>query len=116
MFWREFSLRFDTGVVADSARSGTDASSACLGLTWGATLHHELRLFVERCGFSPIEALRSATSLTAMNFGLSDRGRIAKGMKADLLLVEGNPLEGIDDTLNIRAVWRDGVLCLTYSD
>ena len=63
---------------------------------------------------TPAEALRSATSLVAKRFQFTDRGRIAEGLNADLLLVEGNPLEDIDATLNIRGVWRDGSLCSTY--
>ena len=71
-------------------------------------MHHELYLFVHEAGFSPREALRAATSVTAKRFGLNDRGLIAEGRKADLLLVEGNPLEDIRDTLNLKAIWRDG--------
>jgi imidazolonepropionase-like amidohydrolase len=70
---------------------------------------------VDKCGFTPIEALRSATSITAKRFGFGDRGKIAKGLKADLVLVEGNPSEDIDATLNLRGVWRDGVLAKTYA-
>jgi imidazolonepropionase-like amidohydrolase len=81
-----------------------------LGTAWGLSLHHELFLFVNKCGFTPVEALRSATSVTARCFGFGDRGRIAKGLNADLVLVEGNPCEDIDATLNLRGVWRDGVL------
>lgn len=94
---------------------GSDAATPALGTAWGASLHLELKLFVEECGFTPKEALRSATSLTAKRFGFADRGIIAEGKKADLLLVEGNPLEDIDHTLDIRAVWRDGRLCSEYA-
>jgi hypothetical protein len=31
-------------------------------------------------------------------------------------LVEGNPLDDIDATLNLRGVWKEGVLCSTYAD
>ena len=39
---------------------------------------------------------------------LSDRGRIAAGWRADLLLVEGDPTVDIGDSLSIRKVWRRG--------
>jgi len=78
-------------------------------------MHHELYLFVHKIGMTPAEALRSATSLTAKRFKFEDRGRLAEGLNADLLLVEGNPLEDIGATLNIRGVWRDGNMCSTYS-
>jgi imidazolonepropionase-like amidohydrolase len=65
---------------------------------------------------SPEEALRSATSLTAKRFRFEDRGRLAKGLNADLLLVEGNPLEDISTTLNIRGVWREGNACSYHAE
>lgn len=77
-------------------------------------MHHELYLFVQEVGMSPAEALRSATSLIAKRFRFADRGMLARGLNADLLLVEGNPLKDISDTLNIRGVWREGIMCSTY--
>lgn len=77
-------------------------------------MHHELYLFVKHCGFSPAEALRAATFLNAKRFGFTDRGQIKEGLRADLVLVEGNPLEGIDATLDLRGVWKEGMLCRTY--
>jgi imidazolonepropionase-like amidohydrolase len=82
------------------------------GLAHGASLHHELQLLVA-AGLTPIEALRAATSTPARRFGLTDRGRIAPGAHADLLLVDGNPTTNISDTLSIRAVWRRGVQLIT---
>ncbi|MFI5844780.1 amidohydrolase family protein [Catenuloplanes sp. NPDC051500] len=89
---------------------GTDASMALPflgGVAHGASVHHEL-LYLVRAGLTPVEALRAATSTPARRFGLTDRGRIAPGLRADLLLVEGDPTTTIGDTLNIRAVWRRG--------
>jgi N-acyl-D-aspartate/D-glutamate deacylase len=99
---------------ASSLYSGSDSAGPALGTAWGLSLHHELFLFVDKCGFTPLEALRSATSVTAKRFGFDDRGRIAKGLKADLVLIEGNPVEDIDATLNLRGVWRDGALAEFY--
>lgn len=45
---------------------------------------------------------------------MKDRGRIAEGLRADLVLVEGNPLEDIDRTLDLRGVWKQGMLCSAY--
>jgi imidazolonepropionase-like amidohydrolase len=78
-------------------------------------MHHELYLFVHKIGMTPREALRSATCVIADRFRFSDRGRLAEGLNADLLVVEGNPLEDIDATLNIRGVWRDGNLCSAHA-
>ena len=78
------------------------------GITWGLSLHQELHLLVHQCGFTPEEALRSTTSVTARRFGWKDRGLIAPGRKADLVLVKGNPVVDIKDTLNLEGIWRDG--------
>ena len=86
--------------------AGTDAPNT--GTAHGVSMHGELALLVE-AGLSPIEALRAATSAPAEAFGLDDRGRIAKGMRADLLLVEGDPTEDIDATRRIAGVWQAGV-------
>jgi len=78
------------------------------GLAHGASLHQELMLLVA-AGFMPVESLRAATSVPARRFSLTDRGRIAPGLRADLLLVDGDPLTNITDTLSINSVWRSGV-------
>ncbi|OCK75243.1 hypothetical protein K432DRAFT_429545 [Lepidopterella palustris CBS 459.81] len=93
---------------------GSDSASAAWGTAWGVSIHHELYLLVKEAGMTPEEALRSATSITARRFNFTDRGRLVEGLNADLLLVEGNPLEDIDATLNLRGVWREGVLCSWY--
>lgn len=65
---------------------------------------------------TPIEALCSATSVVAKCFRLDDRGRLEKGLNADILLVEGNPLDDISATLNIRGVWREGKMCSAHAE
>ncbi len=82
------------------------------GLAHGASLHHELQLLVA-AGLTPIEALRAATSTPARRFGLNDRGRIAPGFRADLVLVNGDPTTNICDTLSIRTVWHRGTQLTT---
>lgn len=59
----------------------------------GESLHHELELMIE-AGMSSLEVLRAATSVPAGYFGLRDRGSVGVGKRADLVLVDGNPLEG----------------------
>jgi imidazolonepropionase-like amidohydrolase len=73
----------------------------------GIALHHELELLV-RAGLSPAAVLAAATSVPADVFGLADRGRIARGLRADLLLVDGDPCTDITATRNIAAIWRNG--------
>lgn len=89
--------------------AGTDAAHlGAPGMAHGASLHDELRLLTT-AGFTPTEALRAATSVPARRFGLRDRGSVKPGLRADLVLVDGDPTVTIGDTLSIRRVWRNGV-------
>ncbi|GAA1290338.1 amidohydrolase family protein [Pseudonocardia aurantiaca] len=95
--------------------AGTDASFPATflgGVAHGASVHHELQYLV-RAGLTPVEALRAATATPARRFALTDRGRVAPGMRADLLLVDGDPTTAIRDTLNLRSVWRRGTRLLS---
>jgi imidazolonepropionase-like amidohydrolase len=86
--------------------AGTDAPVP--GQTYGASLHGELALLVA-AGLTPIEALVAATSAPARAFGLSDRGRISPGLRADLVLVDGDPTMDIRATRRIVSVWKRGM-------
>lgn len=86
--------------------AGSDAPNT--GTVHGATLHRELELLV-RAGLSPAAALAAATSNPARAFRLEDRGRIARGLRADLVLVDGDPTTEITDTRKIVEVWKGGV-------
>jgi len=86
--------------------AGTDAPNP--GTSHGASIHRELELLV-RSGFTPMEALQSATSVPAATFHLDDRGVIAPGKRADLLLVKGDPTQDILATRDIVSVWKLGV-------
>lgn len=85
--------------------AGTDAPMP--GTAHGASLHRELELLVQ-ASLTPLEALAAATSVPAHAFGLDDRGRIAPGLRADLVLVEGDPSQDILATRRIRGVWKRG--------
>ena len=85
--------------------AGTDAGNA--GTLYGISMHRELAALVE-AGLSPAEALAAATSAPAAAFRLGRRGCIARGCKADLLLVEGNPAADVRATRHIVEVWKDG--------
>lgn len=86
--------------------AGTDAGNP--GTAHGLSLHRELEMLVQ-AGLSPIAALTAATSAPAKAFGLTDRGRIAPGRRADLLLVEGDPTVDVLATRAIAGVWKLGV-------
>ena len=64
-------------------------------------------------GVGPADALVAATANAADLCRLEDRGRIAEGMRADLLIVDGNPLQDIAcvaDSANHRAVVKNGLV------
>ncbi|KAK6200659.1 hypothetical protein LQW54_009620 [Pestalotiopsis sp. IQ-011] len=88
--------------------AGTDSNPMDVPIHIGSSLHDEMALLVE-AGLSPMDALKGATSLAARHFRLEDRGRIAVGLKADLVLLEGDPTRDISNSRKIRTVWKDGV-------
>ncbi len=85
--------------------AGTDAGNP--GTQYGISMHREVAALVE-AGLTPVQALAAATSVPAKVFKLGRRGRIAKGYKADLLLVDGDPSADIRATRHIVEVWKDG--------
>lgn len=110
--WRK---RFNTAIAAANVAklyaagipvlAGTDAPNP--GTVYGASLHGELSLLVE-AGLTPAEALASATSIPAASFRIPERGRIAPGMRADLVLVEGDPTTDIEATRAISRLFKNG--------
>ena len=74
----------------------------------GFSLHEELQRFVA-AGFTPLEALQTATLNPARFFGLENQlGAIEKGRLADLVLLSANPLEDIANTQKTAAVIANG--------
>jgi imidazolonepropionase-like amidohydrolase len=88
-----FMLHTDAGV-----RQTPFGPSLALGV-------HAARL---ELGLTPLEAIRAVTQTPARALGLSDRGVLAPGRRADLLIVEGNPLEDLAALTRVRAVFLAG--------
>ncbi|RFN43616.1 amidohydrolase 1, partial [Fusarium flagelliforme] len=89
--------------------AGTEANQIShVPISIGESLHEEMELLV-RAGLSNLDALRAATIIPAMVFGMGDRGEISLGRRADMVLVEGDPLQDITATRRIRKVWIGGV-------
>ena len=74
----------------------------------GYGLHRELELYVE-AGMTPMEAIECATIVSARAMNLDrDSGSIEPGKRADLILVDGNPLKNISDLRRVSRVVANG--------
>ena len=87
--------------------AGTD-TPAGVYIFPGFSLHEELQRFVA-AGFTPLEALQTATLNPARFFGVeSEFGTVETGKAADLVLLTANPLTGIENTQKIAGVMAKG--------
>lgn len=84
---------------------GSDAGMP--GVPFGASVHREMELLVES-GLTPREALEAATSEAAEVLQTDRLGAIEPGRTADLVVVDGNPLQDIQAARNVVMVFRAG--------
>ena len=100
--------RFMTTPNLAAASSTIVVGSKPSGLAAGIGLHAEFRA-LQAAGLTPEQALRAAgvTAASALGLGLQI-GRIAPGSLADLVIVDGDPLNDIASTLNVVGVVRNG--------
>ena len=88
--------------------AGTDASTdSILNVMPGWSLHEELSIY-QSVGFSPYEALRTATVEAARFLGINGGGTIRVGDRADLLILDENPLEHLNAAANPTTVIAGG--------
>jgi cytosine/adenosine deaminase-related metal-dependent hydrolase len=105
--WKTFKMAHDAGVAM---LAGTDAAFANPFLFHGYTLHDELQRYVE-AGLTPQQALLTATVNPGRFLKRSDlAGRVGIRQKADLVLLDANPLADIAATRRIHAVVANGRL------
>lgn len=90
--------------------AGTDANAspgAPARVAHGSSLHDELGLLV-RSGLTPVEAITAATSGAAASLRLDDRGVLAPGARADLLLLDADPTVDVANSRGIAQAWIAG--------
>lgn len=91
--------------------AGTDTGAAAYrgkDISCGGSLHEALRLLVD-AGLTPFDALRSATTAPAHFLGRSDHfGTVEVGKRAELVLLDADPLADIRNTKTSRAVFTGG--------
>lgn len=95
-----------------AAKYGVRTNKMCF-ITHGESIFREFD-FLHEAGLSNLEILHGATSTAADIFGLADRGSIAIGKRADLVLVEGDPTKDVSACRNIKKVWVKGQNCESH--
>jgi imidazolonepropionase-like amidohydrolase len=76
----------------------------------GHSLHRELELYVQ-AGFTPMEAIQAATIVPARVMGMDrELGTVEKGKRADLILINGDPLQDIRASRNVEWTITNGVM------
>lgn len=93
---------------AAGVKIAVGTGSASLLVFPGAAVHRELQLLV-KAGLTPMEAIVAATRNTAMALGRSDElGTIEAGKKADIVILDADPLVDIQNTEKIHEVIQNG--------
>jgi len=101
----------DDDVAREAARlaeRGVDVAIGAHGQQAGIAAHWEIWSFV-RGGMSPLQALQAATSVSARSLGMdTEIGSLEPGKLADLVILDGNPLENIRNTERVETVVING--------
>jgi len=91
----------------DGVRVGFGSDSGVGLRIPGVAEHLELALMVE-AGLTPMQAMTNATSNAAALLKLDDRGVLASGKLADLVVLDGDPIADISNSRRIHAIWHRG--------
>jgi imidazolonepropionase-like amidohydrolase len=85
--------------------AGTDAGS----FPWTVNEAKELEYYVKNAGFTPMDAIKTATINTAELLGIDNElGQLQKDFLADIIAVKGNPLEDISLLQHVEFVMKEG--------
>jgi imidazolonepropionase-like amidohydrolase len=108
MFKRDMQLEREFALAGGLLLAGPDPTGDG-GVLPGFGDQREIELLVEG-GFSPVEAIRTATMNGATYLGKQDQiGSIAVGKNADIVVIKGNPAAHIEDVEKVEIVFKDGI-------
>jgi imidazolonepropionase-like amidohydrolase len=107
---REKIFQKDVAIVGALHRAGVPIVAGTDQSVPGHSLHRELELYVQ-AGFTPLEAIQAATTVPARVMGLDkELGTIETGKRADLILINGDPIQDIHNTRNVEYVITNGTM------
>ncbi|MGH9500738.1 MAG: amidohydrolase family protein [Terriglobales bacterium] len=100
----------DLAIIGALHRAGVTMVAGTDQTVPGYSLHREIELYV-RAGFTPMEAIQAATIVPARVMGVDKQvGTVEAGKRADLIVLNGNPLADIRNTRNVEYVITNGVM------
>jgi imidazolonepropionase-like amidohydrolase len=98
----------DIAIVGALHRAGVPIVAGTDQAVPGHSLHREIELYVQ-AGFTPMEAIQAATIVPARVMGLDkELGTVEKGKRADLILLNADPLADIHNTRKVEYVISNG--------
>ncbi len=107
---RDKAWQKEVQVVGALHRAGVPVVAGTDQAVPGYSIYRELELYV-KAGFTPMEAIQAATNIPARVMGVDrEVGTIEKGKRADLIIVDRNPLENISNLRTVESVMTGGVL------
>jgi Amidohydrolase family len=108
--WGKTSLRYYKQIVGELNKDGIPiVAGTDMGFP-GFSVFRELELYVES-GLSPMAAIKTATIVPATVMKMqTSTGSVESGKRADIILVDGNPLENISNIRKVRTVIRNGIV------
>jgi imidazolonepropionase-like amidohydrolase len=100
----------DVAIVGALHKAGVPIVAGTDQMVPGHSLHREIELYV-RAGFTPMEAIQAATIVPARVMGVENEvGTLEVGKRADVILLDANPLESIRNIRSVKYVITNGTM------